>query len=1033
MDRYEAALKSLNREQREAVEIIDGPVMVIAGPGTGKTQLIGTRVGYILQNTDTPADAVLLLTFTEAGVQAMRERLNRLIGKAAYDVQLSTYHAFGGEIFRRYPEYFEGAELTLIEDLGSDSLLREIIAKLPYSNPLKFADSYIGDIKSFISESKRALLSPEDIDDIADSNIKFINAVNKACKPLLGRLSAVSKKSVPVFEEMLTFLSSSGNGNLPHNVTSLGRYAQGELEVAIEHFNQTGKTSQLTEWKRRWMAKDSEGNSIIDGERLNRRLKAGAAIYRQYQKSLKERRQYDYDDMILRAIGLLEANPDLRFSLAERYSYIMLDEFQDTNPAQFRLVELLTDHPVHEGRPNVLAVGDDDQAIYAFQGADHANMATFIRHYRDVKVISLKDNYRSHQELIDTGRNIAEQIQSRLHRQLPVIEKRLVAAGKEFPEKPLIAMRQFKSDAAQYEWVAQEIRNLIKQGAEPNGIAVLAPKHRYLEPLLPYLASRKIPVSYERRENILDEPLVHQLEQMSRLVLALAESREPLANSLWLEILSYDFWNIPTEKIWSIGWQSRQTGEPWTSIILNDETLGGIGEFFLRLARLLPTTSLEQQLDALIGLPDAAGLNLAITSPMYGHYFSKEEAGADPISFSRLISELNILRSRLAGWRAGQDGPQGLRAFVEFIEGHRAAGINILNTSPYFAAADSVSLLTAYGAKGREFQTVFIVAALDEAWGSASRNQGYRLSLPANLEYIRYQGASEDERLRLLYVAATRARTRLYITAYRQDLAGRSLTNLKYLEIEEDEQGKLFARVLPPRFSRVALDESDAISHRAAADYWSRRHLPPLKAPLKDVLAPRLQNYRLSATDLNNFIDIVHHGPEDFFMRCLMRFPKAPSVGEAFGTSLHNTLRFAGRDFVSNGRLPDEKQLLETFDAQLSRIDLPDEETENLRRRGHDSLRAWLLQRGVDLKAGDRFEYSFQNEHPTIEGVRLNGIIDRLSVDEKRRTLYITDYKTGRAYHRWQSGVIKLHLFQQQLIIYKLLVENSERFKNCRV
>jgi DNA helicase II / ATP-dependent DNA helicase PcrA len=148
VESYKKAFAGLNDEQRAAVKQIDGPVLVIAGPGTGKTQLIGTRVGYILQNTDTLADAILLLTFTEAGVQAMRERLSRLIGKPAYDVQLNTYHAFGGEIFRQYPDYFEGAQLSLVEELGADALLRGIIAKLPYTNPLKFADNYINDIKA---------------------------------------------------------------------------------------------------------------------------------------------------------------------------------------------------------------------------------------------------------------------------------------------------------------------------------------------------------------------------------------------------------------------------------------------------------------------------------------------------------------------------------------------------------------------------------------------------------------------------------------------------------------------------------------------------------------------------------------------------------------------------------------------------------------------------------------------------------------------------------------------------------------------
>lgn len=100
------AYKNLNSAQKKAVDTIDGPLLVIAGPGTGKTQLISARVGHILKTTDTPADSILLLTFTESGVLAMRERLIQLIGRAAYDIQLSTYHSFGGEIFRRYPDYF---------------------------------------------------------------------------------------------------------------------------------------------------------------------------------------------------------------------------------------------------------------------------------------------------------------------------------------------------------------------------------------------------------------------------------------------------------------------------------------------------------------------------------------------------------------------------------------------------------------------------------------------------------------------------------------------------------------------------------------------------------------------------------------------------------------------------------------------------------------------------------------------------------------------------------------------------------------
>lgn len=1034
MDSYEKAFGSLNDQQLKAVRQTDGPVLVIAGPGTGKTQLISTRVGYILKSTDTPADAILLLTFTEAGVQAMRERLNRLIGSSAYDVHLNTYHSFGGEIFRRYPDYFEGQSLTLLEELGADGLLRDIIAKLPYSNPLKFADNYISDLKIFISECKRALLSPDDIEDIAKQNLAFIKAANKACRPQLDQLSIISKKSVAHFEQLHQFFAEQPDTELPDAVLPLVRYAQAELTAALSHYSETAKTSLLTEWKRRWLARNEIGKLVIDGTKLSQRLSAAGGIYHKYEASLRRRRLYDYDDMILRAIEALETNPELKYSLAENYSYIMLDEFQDTNPAQFKLVKLLTDHPVHEGRPNVLAVGDDDQAIYAFQGANHANMADFYSHYKGVMVVSLRDNYRSHQPLIDVGQNIAGQINSRLHTEFEGVTKDLVARNDKLPEPPLIEVREFKSDAAQYDWIAAEIKKMMKQGVAAKEIAVLAPKHRFLVPLLPYLAQRDIKIYYERRENILDEPLVHQLEQMSRLVLVLNAGDEVLANSIWPEVLSYDFWQVATEKIWAISWQSKASHEPWTAILLNDDVLAPLAGFFLRLASIIETTTLEQQLDALTGWQGTEQeLRLPLKSPLYDFYFSVGNEKQNPAEFMRLISNLNVLRSNLDDWRQSYpERPTGLRAFVEFVEGHRAAGINILNRSPYQESEDAVSLLTAYGAKGREFQAVFLAAANDEVWGSASRNQGYRLSLPANLSYIRYQGASEDERLRLLYVAATRARSRLYVTGYRQDLAGKPQNRLKYLKVAEKGPVARSA-VIPEPYSEIIADTSDSVSLQVVANYWTDRHTPPLSLKLQEVLAPRLKNYQLSATDLNNFINLVDYGPARFFIKCLLRFPSAPGVNDAFGTAIHNTLRFAGNIYLKNKKLPNFEEIKDIFDAQINRIELPEQQMRNLTDRGYGALKAWLGQSGSQLTLNDRFEYDFRAEGAMIGSARLTGKLDRMIVDEKRRRIAIVDYKTGRPYDRWQAGIVKLHMFRSQLLFYKLLAESSARFKGYSI
>ncbi len=1035
METYKQAFAGLNKQQRRAVERIDGPVLVIAGPGTGKTQLVSTRVGYILDKTDAPADSILLLTFTEAGVQAMRQRLGRLIGQAAYDVQLNTYHAFGGEIFRRYPDYFEGSGLSLIEELGSDSLLRGIIAKLPYSNPLKFADNYINELKAFISESKRALLTPNDIAKIAANNLKLIAKLNRQARESLDELSKrVDKNSVSAFSELLEAIDAVQAELLPDAIRPLAFYAKAELQAALDNFSETGKTTSLSDWKRRWLAKDGQGRQILDGQRLNKRLEAAAGIYGKYEDSLRRQQLYDYDDMILRAIAALETNPELKYSLAERYNYIMLDEFQDTNPAQFRLVQLLTDHPVHEGRPNVLAVGDDDQAIYAFQGAEQGNMLAFTHHYKDVEVISLEENYRSWPELIEVGQNLAAQIQGRLHYQFEGVSKKLRASGTNLAGKPQIDIRQFKSDAAQFAWIASEVKRLIDSGLPAREIAILAPKHRYISPLLPYLAAKKLPIHYERRENILDEPIVYQLERMSQLTLSLADGNETVASTIWPEVLSYDFWQVPTDKIWSLNWQSRQTHEPLTAILLNDEEHSHIAAFFLRIAAVLPTSTLEQQLDALIGLPDAQeSLKLPSISPLYSYYFSKTAASKSALEFTKLISDLNVLRSRLRDYRRSTDSPLGLRGLIEFAEGHRAAKLNVLNTSPYHENDDAVNLLTAYGAKGMEFRAVFIIAALDEVWGSASRNQGYRLALPANLAHIRYQGASEDERLRLLFVSVTRAIDRLYFSSYSQDLAGRPFTHLKYLSIDEAADGQLSSQVMPTKFRKIKIDKADKLPISAAADYWQALHLPPLEPRLKEVLAPVLKHYQLNATHLNSFTDIVNSGPDNFFMHSLLNFASAPSLTSAFGTAIHNSLRSAGNIFLSEGSLPTDERLFEIFEAQLNRIELPADELANLADRGKASLKSWLYQRGKELKRTDRFEYNFAGEGSQAGGARLTGQIDRLAVNEKIKKITVHDYKTGQSYSRWQPGIIKLHKFRQQLLFYKLLIENSARFRGYEV
>jgi len=147
MSEFESVYRALNPEQKQAVDKIDGPLLVIAGPGTGKTQLLSARVANILTKTDTPARNIMCLTFTENGAENMRQRLSSFIGQAAYDVTISTYHAFGGDLIRRFPEYFSETRLqNPVDELGQRQLIADIVEAMSYSNPLKQTRHHLGDL-----------------------------------------------------------------------------------------------------------------------------------------------------------------------------------------------------------------------------------------------------------------------------------------------------------------------------------------------------------------------------------------------------------------------------------------------------------------------------------------------------------------------------------------------------------------------------------------------------------------------------------------------------------------------------------------------------------------------------------------------------------------------------------------------------------------------------------------------------------------------------------------------------------------------
>ncbi|MGB4758988.1 MAG: ATP-dependent DNA helicase [Candidatus Saccharimonadales bacterium] len=1035
MSDFSEVYENLNSEQKRAVDLIDGPLLVVAGPGTGKTQLLSARVANILQKTDTLPQNILCLTFTESGAANMRERLTSFIGKEAYDVQIGTYHAFGGDIIRRYSQYFTETRLEQpVDELGKHQIVANIVESLGYRDALKQTRHHIGDLIATISEVKRALLSPEDLRAIAKENSTFMESVNQDLVNIFAgftKMPTKLDKAEPYFVATLESLQSHAPKK-PANQQfgSLAGLALYELTKALEQATAVSSQKPLTAWKNKWLAKNSGNQFILAGMLENRRLESLANVLEAYQNALAGRGLYDFDDMILRAIGALEQNNDLRYTLQEQYLYVLLDEYQDTNAAQAKLVQLLTDNPLSEGRPNVMAVGDDDQAIYAFQGAQYSNMLDFFNNYQCTALINLHQNYRSRAEILQTATNIAGQISERLFSKFEGLTKQLTPANSNLP--PLALERvDFKSDVAQADYVSGKIATLIKQGVQPKDIVVLSPKHKQLESLVGYLNNHAIPVRYDKREDILQTPVVTELLVLARLAVALARNRQDIADSLWPQVLSFDFWQIPTQDVWRMAWiinrHDPESPHSWAESLLNssNEQLKTVGLFFISLAGKSSIESLETMLDYLIGnqpvlLKD--GLDTEYRSPLRGYY-----ARQNNFVLYETLSHLTVLRLRAREHQKSEDAALRLSDLLELSDAYRAAQQPMLHTSPYSQAANSVQLMTVYKSKGLEFDHVFLLSCNDETWGSSSRSNSNKLTLPANLAPIRHSGVTEDERLRLLFVAVTRAKFGLYLPNYLSTYSGKNTVRLKYFDEREDENGNFIAYTLPNGLGAVINDDHEAPSIDSLQTNWQARHLQVDDKTLRALLQERINMYQLSPTHLGTFCDLIYGGPQSLFFNVLLRFPTAPGIQGEFGNTIHESLQWVQNQINQHGQLPPAAQVLTYFSGHMKAKKLLPDETERLLERGALALTTYLEQRGSQFVKGNVAEKSFKHEGVFIGDTHMAGKIDRLDIDPKSKTITVIDYKTGKPFEAWRSDD-KLHKYRQQLYCYKLLIEHSHSY-----
>ena len=457
MSNFLESYKRLNPEQKKAVDTIEGPVMVIAGPGTGKTEVLTMRIANIIDKTDTPPEAILALTFTESGVASMRKRLAELIGTAAYRATIETFHGFANMAIKNYPDKFpEIIGSTSITDIDQVRILRYIIDATQLKALKPFGDRYyyLWHVLRAITELKQQGISPEEFKKIILKEKEDFECIDN-----------------------LYYESGAHKGKMK------GKYADSQ-----KHIERNGEVT---------------------------------VIYEKYQAALRAGKQYDYSDMIMYAMLALKNDEDFRLTLQESYLYFLVDEHQDTNDAQNKIIELLASF--HKN-PNLFVVGDEKQAIFRFQGASIANFFHFKKLYKDITLIPLLNNYRSTQTILDAAQVVSP-------RDIPLKAK----AGK--PEFP-IQLATLSSMEVEYFSIAQKIKELLGKKAAPEEIAVLYRENRDAIPLARMLEKQNISFNIESDQDVLGDEDISKILRILRAVQHFGSKPE------FFEMLHVDFPDI---------------------------------------------------------------------------------------------------------------------------------------------------------------------------------------------------------------------------------------------------------------------------------------------------------------------------------------------------------------------------------------------------------------------------------------------------------------------------------------------------------
>ncbi|MGD8395336.1 MAG: ATP-dependent DNA helicase [Candidatus Eiseniibacteriota bacterium] len=906
----DAILAGLDAEQRRAVTHGEGPLLIVAGAGTGKTTVIARRIAHLIATKRAHPAEILALTFTERAAAEMEQRVDLLVPYGYTDTTIATFHAFGDRIVREHalrlgltdrPRLLAQAERVVF--------LRERLFRLPLRRlmPLASPTRHLRALLAVISRAKDEAVLPADYLAYARRALADLDRATDAARPGEG----------------------AGAADDPGAHDPSARRAALELELEI------------------------------------------AEVYRVYQEELERAGCMDFGDQILVALRILRECPDVAEQLGRSFRYILVDEFQDTNVAQYELLRLLA-----RQHRNLTVVGDDDQSIYRFRGAAISNILGFTRDHPERELLVLRRNYRSGQRILDAAHRLIRyndpdrlEVREGIDKRL---ESQVAAPGVvEYAHHPTL---RAEADA-----LATRIGELVEDGGRRyRDIAVLVRSNQDAQPFVQALEAAGIPHQVSGNQGLYGRPEVQFAVAFLRAV-----TRRDDDQSLYL-LATSDLYGVPVDDL----------------VRLNDAARGGHLTLRAALERAAAGEELEGLeplsaggLEALARLRDHLALYTELarqlgTGELLYRYLS--EAGV----LERLVSDEGPLAEHrvrnvsrffeLIGRWAATAMADRAHAFVDHQELLLEAGDDPRAVEPD-PDLDVVRVMTVHRAKGLEFACVLVANLVTRKFPTDARRAP--LELPDALHRqppVRRDTHVAEER-RLFYVAMTRARELLVLSSA-ADHGGTAPRKPSRFVLEAVDLAPSEVRTVSQtlreelaRFGRGAATPSPGGA--GATD-------PPVNASAAGARRVAGAVPRLPVTRIEDF----DRCPLRFRLGHVLGVPAAPHHSAIYGTAVHAAIA-AYLGSRMRGASLDAAAVRAVFASHWRSTGFLSREHEERRyAEGLATLDRFVEREGASRVVPASVEKAFR---VTVSGARLEGRIDRIDLGEMGEGATLVDYKTA--------------------------------------